>query len=177
MCKHLLASVHAFRAWCNVLQKSVAARLEELWTFWQGFFLPKLKVCQAFFHHCRNSVFVQTRQCGEGRYVNCFQFLHKRLSIRSCNCSEVYLWPFVMLLSWPCTPLWVYFWRRWLLFLQDDHSSQEVNPSMKVTFRNDSATPHQGEVLDRNCDFDVMFPHSAMFFSKDISDPPIFPVA
>lgn len=95
MYKHLLARVHAFRAWHNVLQKSAAARMETgLCTSWQAFLFPELNVCQAPFHQCCNSMFVQTRQCGKGCYLNCFQWLHKRLSMRSCNYSEV------LIMSW-----------------------------------------------------------------------------
>lgn len=71
------------------------------WTSQLGFFFPELNVCQASFHHCCNPVFLQTCQHGEGCYLNCFQSLHKRLSIRSCNYSEVLImaWRGVIVLA------------------------------------------------------------------------------
>ena len=54
-----------------------------LWTSWLCFLFPELSICQAPFHHCCNSVFVQTCKCGEGPYLSCFKLLRKRLSMRS----------------------------------------------------------------------------------------------
>lgn len=74
---------------------------KRLWTSWLGFLFPELNICQAPFHHCCNSMFVQTCQCGEGHYLNCFQLLHKRLTMRSYNYSEVLImaWRDVIVLA------------------------------------------------------------------------------
>lgn len=84
------------------------------------------------------------------------------------------------ILSWPCTLLWVYFWRRWLLLLQADDSSQEVVLSIKVTFWNDSVTRHWGggEVLNKELHLQChVSPYCQSFAKGNVCDSPGFPVA
>lgn len=85
-------------------------------------------------------MFVQTCQYGEGCYLNCIQSLHKRLSMRSCNYSEVLITPWhdVIVLALH-TSVGV--------FLKE---VAFVAPSWWLLSR--SCSLHQGDILEWQCD-------------------------
>lgn len=87
---------------------------------------------------------MQTCQCGEGRYLNCIQSLHKRLSMRRWNYSGVLIspWRDVIVLALH-TSVGV--------FLKE---VAFVAPSWWLLSR--SCSLHQGDILEWQCDTSLM---------------------